>query len=775
MPLHGEARPAQIFGGLPPSFIENAGQLDSSVRFQVRGAGHAVDFRPQGVVFRGPRSVVELRFPGADPAARLEGLQTLPGTVNFYLGNDPSRWHTGVPTYGSIAYRDLYPGVDLVFLGSAGGLKSELRVAAGASPAPIRLRYSGARELRLRADGALVIETVGGEILEEPPLVYQEIAGRRIEVEARYRLLGDGRVGFGLGTYRRSHALVIDPALVFSTYLGGIERDEGWDIAVDADGYLYVAGSTASDGFPTASPLQPAYGGGESDVFVAKIEPDGSALVFSSYVGGSAGDWGTAIALDAPGNVYLTGYTASQDFPVANAIQPTYGGGQYDAFAAKFGSDGASVSYSTYLGGSGTATDPDQGLDIAVDDAGNAYVVGTTASDDFPTMFPVQATYQDGGSDAFIAKINTSGSGLVFSTYLGGSGIDQAYGVDVDTARSVHVAGLTRSFDFPRVAAMQGVKAGGNDLFVAKFNPSGASLTFSTYLGGSAGDWANAIAVDADGNIHLTGVTGSFDFPTQDPIQPSIRGGTFDAFVTALDAAGANLVYSTFFGGFGDDHAEDIAVGADGRITIAGYAPASGFPPVVCPAQTLYGGGAHDAFVVRLEAGATEVVFSSFLGGSAEDWGTSIAVDDAGNTYLAGYTASDDFPTLLPIQPARRGGRDAFVAKIDAQSVPAPPAGGVLTVTRDTSEAVGCELNWTGIQDAAAYNVYRGSQPALSSDYDHTCLVDGIPALRAADPEGPAPGALLFYYLVSGENACGEGGLGTDSAGADRPNPDPCP
>jgi len=656
---------------LPLSFIANAGQANANVQFIVKAGEQTIFFTPQAIVFatsehtedeltRG--SVVRLRFTGANEEVKVGGEKPLPGVANFFLGNDPEQWRANVPTYAAITYHDLYPGIDLVYSGKQGRLKSEFVVAAGADPTVIIMDYSGVSSMYVRDDGSLVLETPIGKLVEEPPLIYQVIDEARITVEGGYRLLGEGQVAFSLGEYVTTEPLIIDPAFVYSTYLGGSIEDYGRGIAVDGLGNAYVTGETISDDFPTQDPLQPYYGGGDYDAFVVKLNPSGSALVYSTYLGGSADDRAHGIAVDSWGNAYITGYTYSDDFPTQNPLQPDYGGVYYDAFVAKLNPSGSALVYSTYLGGS----IEDYGRGIAVDASGNAYVTGETISDDFPTQNPLQPEQCTGLRDAFVAKLNPSGSALVYSTYLGGRQADGGYGIAVDSLGNAYVTGYTFSDDFPTQNPLHpgdgGIYSG--DVFVAKLNPLGSALVYSTYLGGSNRDYGHGIAVDSWGNAYITGYTYSDDFPTQNPLQPDSGGGNSDAFVAKLNPSGSALLYSTYLGGTGGDQGWDVAVDGSGNAYVTGATYSVDFP-TQNPLQPYYGGEYSDAFVAKLNPSGSALVYSTYLGGRQADGGYGIAVDSWGNAYITGYTYSDDFPTQDPLQPNYGGGwRDVFVAKI---------------------------------------------------------------------------------------------------------------
>ena len=438
-------------------FEPNRGQSGEVAKFLARGPGYALFLthtelvlslrrggpaettEPPDPNFVGPPetpnqpAVLRLGFVGANPKPVIEGLEPLGGHSNYFLGNDPAKWRTGIPHYGRVRVKELYPGIDLVLYGNPQQLEYDFVVAPGADPGQIRLSLSGAEAVRLDAAGDLVLDLPGGTLTQRAPTVYQDHDGERRLVEGGYRLLSPSEeqsgavpelafapntpalIGFQVAAYDPDAALVIDPELVYSTYLGGSDDDHGYDIAVDAAGNAYVTGATWSSDFPTANALYPSYGGGDWDAFVAKLNADGTALVYSTYLGGSGTDHGYGIAVDGAGNAYVTGDTGSLDFPTANALYPNIGG-TADAFVTKLNADGTALVYSTFLGGGGV----ENGYGIAVDAAGNALVTGRTGSPDFPianALYPAQV----GGFDAFVAKLDANGTALVYSTYLGGS------------------------------------------------------------------------------------------------------------------------------------------------------------------------------------------------------------------------------------------------------------------------------------------------------------------------------------------------------------------
>ncbi len=694
----GEVTPAQeaqvqeSFGKLPLSFEQNVGQSDAQVHFFTRGPGYGLFLTGTEAVMvlnsagraggvnppvpnhidastmhrevdtprspEAPPAVVRMQLVGANAAPTVTGSDELPGTVNYFLGNDPAKWRTNVSTFARVEYDEVYPGIDLVWHGSQNQPEYDFVVAPGADPSAIRLGFSGAERVELNAAGDLVLHAGGQEFRQQAPLVYQEAGGQQQEVASRFVLDGP-QVTFAVGAYDAGRPLVIDPVLSFSTHLGGNGWDDAYDSALDpSTGDILVIGSTESTNFPTASPFQSTNRGG-SDAFVTRMRADGTALIYSTYLGGSGSDLGYGLAVDAAGNAYLSGETTSLNFPTANPFQPTNRGGS-DAFVTQLSADGAALVYSTYLGGSG---DDRASRKVALDAAGNAYVAGATSSTNFPTANALQPTLR-GVQDAFVTQLSAGGTALVYSTYLGGSGRESADGVAVDPAGNAYVAGQTESSDFPTRNAVQPTFGGVADAFIAELKPSGAALVYSTYLGGNSFDYGGAIAVDAAGSAYAAGETWSRNFPTVSAFQPGFGGGNADGFVARLSVGGAALVYSTYLGGNSWDFGVGIALDGAGNVYVAGLTESPNFP-TANPVQPTHGGG-YDGFVTQLTADGAALVYSTFLGGSAHDYANGgVAVDAAGNLYVAGTTRSSNFPTVNALQPTHGGGfADAFVAKL---------------------------------------------------------------------------------------------------------------
>jgi hypothetical protein len=587
----------RVYDALPLAFEAGERQAGVDATFVARVKGATTVVTPRGAVFapanadgtdRGP--ALRMTLAGANATSRLTGVDGLPGTVNYFLGDDPTKWRTNVPTFARVRDEQVYPGIDLIYYGTRQQLEYDFVVAPGADPGVIAMTFEGARDLAIDAGGDLVARLDGREVRQHKPRIYQRQAAGTKEIGGGYVLAGD-RVGFRVGRYDASLPLVIDPVLVlsYSTFLGGTSFDDALAIAVDADGNTYLTGLVQSPNFPAVNPIQATYAG-SVDVFVSKLNPSGSALVYSTFLGGSGLEEGLAIAVDAAGDAFVAGVTLSSNFPTVNPFQAA-SGGSYDVFVAKLNPTGSALVYSSYLGGSGAdgSGNGTQAVALTIDSAGNAYVAGGTSSSNFPTVNALQPALASSGFgfDAFLTKINPAGSALVYSTYLGGSGNDVAKGVAVDSFGNAYVTGSTLSTNFPTVHPIQATFGGGTgsgffsiaggDVFVTKINATGSAVFYSTYLGGSGDDVGNAIAIDSSGAAYVTGDTTSSDFPTASPIQAA-SGGAHDAFVLKINPAGSALVYSTYLGGSFSDRANAIAVDPGGNVHVVGITYSTDFP-----------------------------------------------------------------------------------------------------------------------------------------------------------------------------------------------------
>jgi hypothetical protein len=677
----------------PMCFEQNVGQSDEQVAFLSRGSGVGIFLTADELVLslrrpapaetaeRAERraeppapAVLRMRLVGASPSTPV-GEQQLETRTNYFIGNDPDRWHTDVANFARVRYADVYPGVDMVYYGRGGQLEYDEVVAAGADPSGIVMEWDGADSIEVDETGALVMKVGDVELRQQAPVLYQETETGKVEVTGRFTPFGGGRVGVTVGSYDPSRALVIDPVLVYSTYLGGTNVDdflpseECLDIAVDSSGSAYVAGYTNATDFPAIGHAYDSTLNGW-DAFVTKLNPSGTALVYSTFLGGNGGDQGFGIALDSSGNAYVSGYTDSNDYPMLYAYDSTYNGGG-DAFVTRLNSIGSALGFSTYLGG----TNVDYATGVAVNSAGTVYVAGLTVSADLPTANAYDSTLNGGGDeygDAFVAKLalrdvlGTYRLGLYYSTYLGGSGEDYADDIAVDSSGNAYVVGGTTSTDFPATAhAVDTSFNGGFDATLSKLSASGSTLVYSTLLGGDDSDRGTGIALDSSGAIYVCGETSSIGFPTAVAYDPTWNGND-DAFVTKLVPSTWPVLYvlgySTFLGGTDDDAARCIAVDSSGAAYVTGFTKSTDFPKAGAYDPTW--NGDYDAFVTKLQPDGRRVLSSTYFGGANADIAFAIAVDASGSAYVAGRTGSADLPTSPGYDSPLAGDSDGFVMKL---------------------------------------------------------------------------------------------------------------
>ncbi len=667
--VYAERRLAESYGKLPLSFEPNQGQMDRAVKFIAHGAGsdlylstdeivlsltkrkgirdHPLPIPKTNMLGRGNSvlrrsrdgirergGIVRVRLVGAHPRG-ISGVDNLPGTVNYFIGNNPDQWYTNIPTYRSVKYKDVYPGIDQIFYGNGEQLEYDFVITPGVDPRVIKLECTGVNRLYVDK-GDLVLQIKGSdEIRFKKPLAYQQVLDVKRSIPVSYVIKANRKVSFAVGDYDTTKPLIIDPVLSYSSYLGGSGNDAGFDVAVDSNGNAYVTGSTDSSEFSSL---------GGSNAFVAKLNSTGTQRTYLAIIGGSGDDTGFSIGVDSGGDAYIGGATDSLDFPVLNASQLNFGGGSQDAFVAKLHPSGAAVLYSTYFGGSGS----DSGFSVAIDSSGSAYIAGSTDSAEFSTL---------GNTDAFIAKLNAAGNERAYLAILGGSGDDAAFDIAVDEAGSAYVVGSTDSTNFTISNAFQANFGGAQDAFVAKLSPAGASLVYSTYFGGSGNDAGFGIAVDGVGNAYVTGSSDSAEF--------TALGGR-DVFVAKFSSAGSDRRYFTILGGSGDDAAFGIAVDALSNAYVTGSTDSSNF--TMSNALQPTAGGSQDVFLSKLNPEGSTLDYSTFLGSSGNESGFAVAVDNSGGAYVTGFTSSSNFPTATPLQAVSGGSGDSFILKVSGSA-----------------------------------------------------------------------------------------------------------
>lgn len=699
------------YGKLPLAFEANQGQAEPQVKFLFRGRGYTALLTSDGMVLslspskvvtfhqpanvptsnvRSANTIMQFRLSGASKNPAVVGEDPQPGKVNYFIGNDRARWRTNVATYARVRYKNVYPGIDLVYYGNHRQLEYDFEISPGADPRRIQFEVQGAKHLQMDPEGNLVLQTESGELHFQNPAVYQESGGQRVPVDGTYVVTDLTHITFRLAQYDLTKPLVIDPVLVYGTYLGGSGSDQASGIAVDSQGGVYVAGYTDSANFPLATlGSLPA---GATHVFVAKLDPTGSNLVYADYIGGNSEDYGYALVLDGANDVYVTGGTASSDFPMVNPYQGTYPG-SFNAFLTKISADGSSLLYSTYLGGNGS----DVPSSVAIDSLSDVFVAGSTSSANFPVVNAYQATVlpnQGGmlGTYGFLTKFSPNGSSLVYSTYLSGNSnvafncggtpcwpqpYSQITGIAVDGNGNAYAAGNTNTYNFPTTQGAYLTTDSAtlnNDVgFVSKFDNAGG-LVYSTYFHESGGSLTDifAIAVDGSGSAYVTGFAfsdGTFPVTTTTICDPSVYGWACGyAYVTKFDPAGSTLLYSTFLGL--NNYAVPRAIALDANNDA--YVVASGSSNMFSIVNGIepYTNG-NDVLLVEIDPLASMQMFATYLGGTADESAAGLALDSNGNLYIAGTTDSTDLPvTQGAFQNTLAGNTDAFVLKIGPGSAP---------------------------------------------------------------------------------------------------------
>jgi len=718
-PLALRAQFAMTAANLPLWFESGHGQATpfaahgpDSAFFMTETNAHFLLRKPSGGT-----AAASMEFIGANAVARIAGEAEMLGKVNYLVGKDPTQWRSGVPVFARVRVDNLYPGVGVVYYGNGRQLEYDFDLAAGVDPKTIAIRFDGAKKISVDPQGELIVSLDGGTIIQHRPVVYQNTGQNRREISGGYQMLDAHTATFALGDYDHGLPLVIDPVLSYSTYFSGNVSDAIHAIALGNDGSIYVAGETLSTVFTNVqtaftnvvsgtnvlqSTYQTNFQGGSilGDAFVAKFGGLGTNIYFT-YLGGSGDEAAFGLAVDNAGHAFVTGYTDSANFPtttnafqqkIAGLIDPVVHTYPVDAFVTELGANGTNLIYSTYLGGS----QADVGTAIVVDTNENAYVVGYTGSKNFPSQpgayqLSLQCTNTVYNLNAFLVEVASNGASLKYSSYFGGTNFDVATCVALGPTNCIYVAGYTDSTNFPNTNAVPGytnlngatVDLVNYDAFVARFNPGFKSLIYSTFLGGSNTDWATGIAVDNSGNAYVVGATASTNFPyTNYPPQLSScvytntlnLAAATNAFLSVINWNGSktSLGYSTIFGGAGYDLAIGVGLDQAGHVFVAGSASSTNFPVTMTnltgslSATNLSSPGFSDVFITAFSSLGTNFVplYSAYLGGNSNDFGAGVAVDTNGNVYVAGTTTSSTFPTFNARQTALVGYSGGFLSKI---------------------------------------------------------------------------------------------------------------
>ena len=740
LPALAESLPATILENRPLTFEANVGQYEASARFVARGAAYHLSLAPtelrvqlQKVIrlpgtenIGGPaprreaaqvkRATLQIELLGANQAAVMTGNGAVVGRANYFLGNDPAQWRTGVPAYERVRAADVYPGIHLLHYGNQQHLEYDFEVMPGADPEAIALRFTGADKLSLTSNGDLVL-TLGDEEIRQPrPVLYQTVRGQRKEIVGGYKLVDDRTVKFFVGEYDRTVALIIDPIVSYSTYFNETGNDYVWAIATGADGDLYLAGETmTASGLATPGAFQTNLAGvlgTHGDVFISRHK-NTSALtdVYVTYLGGIVHEAALGLAVDDDGNAYVTGYTGSTNFPTRFAVQTNIAGKiipgltipPLDCFIAKIGPQGTNLVFSTFYGGAGAgfSGDGDEiGYGIALDAARNIYVTGYTFSTNFPT-FNTTATNRNGLEDAFVLKLDAAGTNVSYAMYLGGTNRDYGRDIVVDVAGNPLVVGITGSTNFPVTANAFQLNLNqttnvslADDGFIARLESTSGTVTYATFLGGTNNDQAIRLATDSTGAAYVTGSTRSGDFPqtgTNFVASVSTNTSAADVFVVKLNPANTNLDYAVVFGGSGKDEGWDVAVDAQGQAYVTGETASSNFPT-----NSLSGilrgvnSGGIDAFFAQINSNGTAFIYSAYLGGAQTDRGYGVTVDAGGNSYFTGETIYSTFPTSPTNNNTGFTDVDAFIVKMIV-----PPA---LTIAATGTNVA---VSWPGFTEFA--------------------------------------------------------------------------
>jgi hypothetical protein len=676
-------------------FIQNKGQWNPEVKYLARTGGMNAWITSSGVVYdyykvnknydqsktlkMNPKEkrdyenkntfinghVVKMQFVNSKNNVAEAGTNQKEGYYNYFIGNDQSKWATYVPIYDNVEVPGVYKNIDVKYYFDNGMLRYDYKAKPGADVSQIKFKFYGQTGISINANGELVLKTSIGDVTNGEIYAYQKVGDTQKKVPCQFEQREDGSIGLKANNYDIRKELIIDP-LVYSTYIGGSNNDAGSSVALDAGGNAYVTGAVESSNFPVTTGAYQDSLNGTQNVFVTKLNPTGSALIYSTIIGGMLSDAGSSIAVDGAGNAYITGYSESTNYPVtAGAYQTTLGSTAGNVFVTKLNPTGSALVYSTFVGGEVV----DWGNSICLDDAGNAYITGVAESPDYPTTSGAFQTTLIGFENAFVTKLNSTGSALIYSTLLGGSCCAGGLSIAVDAAGYAFITGPAKASGFPVTkGAYQDSLKGIQNAFITKLNSTGSALVYSTFIGGNFYDVGLSIAIDKNEDAYITGWTESSDYPTTNGAYQATLRGIQNAIVTKLNSTGSALIYSTIIGGSGYQGGESIVLDAGGNAYIAGEAISpSGYPVTSGAFQAAMGDtNAADAFVTKLNPSGSALIYSTFIGGNSWDVGFSIAINANEDIYLTGSTESSNYPvTSGVLQTVLNGTKNAFLTKLN--------------------------------------------------------------------------------------------------------------
>ncbi|MFX0065643.1 MAG: SBBP repeat-containing protein [Candidatus Hermodarchaeota archaeon] len=709
-------------------FRENRGQVPDYLRYYAQLSNGLVGFGLSKIYFIIDDNSFELDFLRANNV-QPKGAQPLPSYSNYFLGNQV---FTQVDHYAQIVYPELYEGITLTYQLTSQGLKYEFFIAPFADINQIQMMYSGVVEVHVDPS-QVTLQLSSSKFFDDGLAVWY--ADNHQAIESAFECYPSADSSFASSKvihftldnrYDSSRAIIIDPLFLnISTFIDGNLDDHGRSLALDSANNVYLTGQTGSSDFPTTPGAYDTTHNGEKDVFVCKLSPDGTTLVYSTFIGGTEDDRGYSLALDSVNNVYLTGETNSISFPTTPGAYDTTHNGAEDVFFCKLSPDGTTLVYSTFIGGIGF----DYGCSLALDSENDVYIAGETLGD-FPTTSGANdTTYNGGFTDIFVCKLSADGSNLLYSTFIGGSYSDSVHSLALDSSNNVYLTGWTDSSDFPITPDAYDTTYNDNsysDVFFCKLSPDGTTLVYSTFIGGNNRDYGLSLALDSINNVYLTGRTGSSDFPTTPGAYDTTYNGEKDVFVCKLSPDGTTLVYSTFIGGNNTEYGLSLALDSINNVYLTGYTYSSDFPTTPGAYDTTHNGWGEDVFFCKLSPDGTTLVYSTFIGGTEDDRGYSLALDSANNVYLTGETNSISFPTTPGAYDTTHNGRPAvFVCKL--LSTPTVTITSPITATyaQDSVTLIYSISSWTSIEAVAVYLDGVVNNTVLPSGSVIFNLVDG--------------------------------------------------